>query len=166
MDTKNTNPTTLSEITNLFDPLIASIEQYFYGMYQSRNANGEIDFDVLRSYVSYNIGENYLRVNSLVLQAQHILADLQAKYQEARVAAIDDIKRGRTVRGYDLSSTEMKDMVDGHVNVVACQRALNKQTSIVKYLQNQLEALKYFPNNARVLMDMHKTIIEYGSSAR
>lgn len=166
MDAKNQNPPMLSDITTLNDPLVASIEQYFHGMYQSRNAKGEIDFEVLRTYVSYNIGENYLRVNSLVLQAQHILADLQSKYQEAKVAAIDDIKRGRTVRGYDLSSTEMKDMVDGHSNVVACQRALNKQSSIVKYLQQQLEALKYFPNNARTLMDMHKTIVEYGSSAR
>jgi hypothetical protein len=166
MDTKTTYPNTLSEITKLYDPLIANIEQYFLGMYQTRNAKGEIDFDVMRTYVSYNIGENYLRVNSLVLQAQHILADLQGKLQEARVSAIDDIKRGRNARGYDLSSTETKDMIDGHVNVIACQRALNKQTSIVKYLQNQLEALKYFPNNARVLMDMHKTIVEYGSSAR
>lgn len=161
-----TLPKTLSQITELYDPLIANIEQYFSGMYQSRNAKGEIDFNILKTYVSYNIGENYLRVNSLVLQAQHIMADLQSKLAESKVAAIDDIKRGRTVRGYDLNTAESKDMVDGHPNVVACQRALNKQTSIVNYLKNQLEALKYFPNNARILVDIHKTLVEYGSSAR
>lgn len=159
-------PLSIDQIIKLNDPLVASIEQYFHGMYQSRNAKGEVDFEVLRTYVSYNIGENYLRVNSLLLQAQHILSDLEGKLAEARVTAIDDIKRGRNARGYDVSSSESNDLRDGHPLVVACRRALTKQTSIVNYLKSQLEALKFFPNNARALMDIQKTIVDYGSSAR
>ena len=153
----------IQKITELYDPVITEIEKFFNGMYKSRNAQNQVDFDVLKNYVSYNIAENYTRVNSLLLQAKFHLATLQGELATAKCVAIDEIKYGKRTRGYDLNADESKIMVDGHPNVVACQRALSKQTSIVNYLSSQLDALKFFPNNARAIMEMYKTNVEYGS---
>lgn len=155
---------TLPQITTLHDSFVAGIEKLFADMYQSRNAKGEIDFGVLQTYVSYNIGENYLRINSLLLQAQHHLSDLEAEMSKIRVTAIDEIKRGRNARGYEVSSSEAKDLLDGHPRVIEYQRVITKQTYLVGYFKTQLEALKFFPSNAKTLMELRKMQIEYGSA--
>lgn len=154
----------LQEITQIYDPLIANMEAYFNEMYKTRNSMGKIDLDVMRAYAAYNIGENFIRINSLLLQAQHHMADLQGKLSELKVRAIDDVKRGKHNRGYDVSASESKDLVDGHPKIVECQRALNKQISIVNYLKAQLELAKFFPNNVKILMELFKTRMEYGAS--
>jgi len=96
----------LEDVVTLSDPTLLAMEQYFIGMCNTRNKEGQIDFNVMQYYAAYNIGENYNRVNTLILQAENKLVDLNVSLLEAQAKAIDDIKRGRTSRGYDLSASE------------------------------------------------------------
>lgn len=154
----------LEDIVTLTDPTMLAMEQYFLGMCNTRNKEGQIDFNVMQYYTAYNIGENYNRVNTLILQAEHKLVDLNAGLAEAQAKAIDDIKRGKSVRGYDLTTAEAKVFQDAHPEVLKYQRAVDKQASVIAFLKKQLEVIKYYPSNVKTIKEMYEAHIQYGSA--
>lgn len=154
----------LEDVVTLSDTTILSMEQYFHQMCNTRNKEGQIDFNVMQYYTAYNIGENYNRVNALILQAEHKLIDLNASLVEAQAHAIDDIKRGKSVRGYDLTTAEAKVFQDAHPEVLKYQRAVDKQSSVISFLKKQLEAIKYYPSNVKTIREMYEAHLQYGSA--
>ena len=160
------NIPSLEETLTLTDPVIMKLKAYIDRMYQTRNAQGQFDFSVMRDYATMNLGSNWNLLNAYLLEQQHVLADMKAKLDEGKGKAIDDIKRGRQQRGYEVQATEMKFMIDAHPEVVLLNRQLAKQTSIVHYLDRQVRSMEYFTNNVKTLAEIHRHVIEYGASAK
>ena len=156
----------LQEKIAISDPVVARIKAYIDNMYNFRNAQGQMDFSVMRDYATMSIGSNWNLLNAYLLQEQNKLIEIGCKLSEAKLAAYHDAKVGRGKRGYEVSATDMKYVIDGDPTVVQSTRDYFTQENIVKYLARQLSTMEYFVSNVKSLTEIHRHVVEYGSSAK
>lgn len=128
------------------------IRAYLMQTLDSTDDNGQPDLEKIMYNATYNMGEGAIQIGGLLLQEQIKLDELEQQERELRKKIYEETMTTRMA--FTPTNEGVKTMVNGDATLSALTSKIARQKYYIEFLRAAQENVRYYPRNAKALIEV------------
>lgn len=134
------------------DEQVRKVRDFLMKTLDSVNEKGEPDLEKILYNATYNMGHAAIEIAGLVMQEKLKLESLQKQYRERRKVVYEETMTTRM--GWTPTQGGVQTMLDGDENLSTLKSKIDRQTEYIEFLRAAQEQIRYYPRNAKALIEV------------